>query len=420
VSHVIYVVCCLLRSVLTARHSYFALPNTHPVFTGVWTSTNVQGIWSGATSAPSSTSPPLTEVLHFAMSGSGLQSVSGLVIVTTTTNRNYNTSFCCGFGCASTTTATVSTRSTTSTPTAQPNPGLPVTFVTVNQVSATCPQLMLCSVYLNNTRVPVVSAFGDFVLTNPASSLIPVSVNLVADSCSTYVALPNVSPLTFTGTWTASALQGSWGGDFSEPSATPPPLVEVVHFAVSGGAAGSPRGVRGSIQVTTQSQLQYSADICCGDCSPPICPETVTVPYARYTCTKDQSSATLNNLTTHSCLSPNLMFMNPPNASQDVVPPVAPPQLLPVVRVTISTAGFSPRDITARVGDTVLFVWLNGTHSVTSGSCAAPSPQLFNSGLFAAPHSFVLLVGPAPLVRNGFFPLYSKENCLHTAGITTI
>jgi plastocyanin len=397
---------------------YYALPNTNPVFNGVWTSTRVQGEWGGVFNPPSTTPPPLTEVFHFAMSGTGRQSASGRVQVTTASSNSISANFCCGFGCNST------TQTQTVPPTTRPvGPALPVTFIAVNKTNAACSNLMLCSIFLNNTFVPVVSVFGNFRLTNPNTTFVPSTVNLVADPCLTYVALPMVSNFVFDGLWNATAIRGSWGGIFSEPSNTPPPLFEVVQFAVSGGAAGTPRGVQGSIVVTTESMVAYEAVVCCGDCSPqpvPICPEQVTVPFQRYACTRNESSTTLNNLTANACLASNVMFMAPPNSTATTPPPPQGVRVPPTVQVQVSSSGFSPRSITARVGDSVLFVWVNGTNSVTSGSCASPTPNLFNSGLFATPHQFVLLVEDTPLFRSGPLPLFSRANCEHTATITTV
>ncbi len=262
--------------------------------------------------------------------------------------------------------------------------------------------------------------FGSFQLTNPNSSFVPGVVNLVANPCQTFVALPMVTPLVFSGTWTTKQIIGEWGGLFSDPSAVPPPLFEVIQFAVAG---SNPRGVRGSVIVTTESMVSYDAQICCGDCTPPPeppCPENVTVAFERYACTSNQSTTALTNLTANQCLAPNVMMMPPPQGSANASNiPLPPPLVLPpVVRVSVSSSGFAPRDITARVGDSVLFVWIDGTHSVTAGTCAAPAPEVFHSGLFAAPHSFVLLIEEG--MRNKLFRVYSRSDCSHTATITTI
>ncbi len=295
----------------------------------------------------------------------------------------------------------------------------------MNQTNPACPQLMLCSVFANNTYVPLVSAFGEFRLTNNRTVFVPATVNKNPfNQCLTYVTLPGVDPaiLDFSGAWGNASIMGSWNGPFNMPSNTPPPLVELIHFAVDGALLGEARGVRGLIIVTTTSQVQYSADICCGDCSPPpapVCPAEVVVPYASYACTNATSTATLDSLTNHSCLAPNVMFMNPPNASAPA-PPAPPAPLPPFVSVRVSAAtGFAPRDVAVRYGETVLFTWEDGVNTVTAGSCAVPAPELFHSGSFAAPHSFVVFVGP-PLAPNAAYSYFSRANCSHTGTITII
>jgi plastocyanin len=403
--------------------SYPSLPNvTDLSFTGTWNATRVVGSWQGNNNtAPTNV---IAQLFRFALTGNGFQTVSGEVVVTTTAQLSFSQAFCCGLGCSPTTAATTTAPPVVTTTPPQTNPGLPVNLVVMNQTNPACPQLMLCSVFANNTFVPLVSVFGEFKLTNNITFFVPATVNTSPiNQCRTYVTLPGVDPnvLLFSGAWSNVSIAGSWNGPFNMGSNTPPPLTELIHFAVDGGLFGQPRGVRGTIIVTTMSQVQYSADICCGDCSPPpapACPTEVVVPYARYACTNATSTATLNGLMNHSCLAPNVMFMNPFNVSAP--PPTPPAKLAPFVSVSVSAAtGFTPRDVAVRFGETVLFTWTDGVNTVTAGSCSVPAPELFHSGSFAFPHSFVVFAGP-PLAPNSAYSYFNRANCSQTGSITLI
>merc|ERR1711916_12156 len=96
--------------------------------------------------------------------------------------------------------------------------------------------------------------------------------------------------------------------------------------------------------------------------------------------------------TDNSCIADNVMFMsgNSSNTTMEedggasVVPPLQGGRHV----VEVSDAGFSPASLSVNGGDMIEFIWVNGTNSVSAGSCASPSSE-FHSGVFSPPYSFV-------------------------------
>lgn len=335
--------------------SYLLLPMVDIVFDGSWNASAIVGAWNGEFNLVSNTPPPVIELFHFVMAGSGQQIVRGMLRVTTESQVSYNTTFCCGFGCdptttsiesttigttttntVSTTTATMSLSTTvsstigttvesttdstiqsttastsTASPTTTPIP--PISFVTLGPVlNLNCPNRLICTIFANNSFAPIVSVTGNFTI---ESGVLVEAFPVFSDPniCVSSVSLPTVSPLVFSGLWDETSLRGTWNGPSNTPSQVkqilldvsssfplkktppflkiPPPLTQLVSFAVDG---GDRKAVRGRISVVAESGLVFFADLCCGQCEPippNPCPENATVLFQKYSCRQDEVSA---------------------------------------------------------------------------------------------------------------------------------
>lgn len=79
--------------------------------------------------------------------------------------------------------------------------------------------------------------------------------------------------------------------------------------------------------------------------------------------------------------------------------------------VTIQNYAFTPKEITVKVGDTVHWKWLDGTHSVVSGKSCTPD-NVFSSGKAVSGGTFDFKFDKA-----GTFEYYCDPHCL-TQGMT--
>lgn len=79
--------------------------------------------------------------------------------------------------------------------------------------------------------------------------------------------------------------------------------------------------------------------------------------------------------------------------------------------VTIQDYAFTPKEITVKVGDTVHWKWLSGTHSVQSGKNCMPDSN-FSSGKAVSGGTFDFKFEKA-----GTFDYYCDPHCL-TQGMT--
>ena len=109
--------------------------------------------------------------------------------------------------------------------------------------------------------------------------------------------------------------------------------------------------------------------------------------------------------------------MNDDSASRatslDADPP--PPRATGVVHtVTLGGGTFAPRVVTIALGDTIDFVWADGTHSVASGfRCKVDG--MFQSGLHPAPFSYRLT-----FLKPGVFPYFSEAECEEMTGMIVV
>jgi plastocyanin len=265
-------------------------------------------------------------------------------------------------------------------------------------------------VFANNTGVPLISVFADITAVDGTIINVFPVLSDNSNQCQTSLSLRGVDPLEYLGFWNSTRIIGAWNGEFNMPSGVPPPFTELIHFAIAGGDL---KRVEGSLTVTTESQVDYSTTFCCGQCTPPppeLCPENATVAYRAYLCREDTIAGELNNLTDNGCLAENVMFMT--NSSNVTEPVVVPAPVGGRHVVEVSDTGFSPTSLNVNKGDLIEFVWRNGTNSVSSGSCAAPS-DAFHSGVWSAPHSFV----HTPTTSATY---YSRTECAFEGSFTIV
>ena len=97
------------------------------------------------------------------------------------------------------------TTSTSDGPTPRP---FPVTFsVEGPAFDPDCNNNVICTVFANNTGVPLVSGFGEFYLQNGMFE--PAVINTVPGTCATYPSLPMLQ-IEFLGSWNATSIVGEW------------------------------------------------------------------------------------------------------------------------------------------------------------------------------------------------------------------
>jgi plastocyanin len=96
----------------------------------------------------------------------------------------------------------------------------------------------------------------------------------------------------------------------------------------------------------------------------------------------------------------------------------APVQAQSTVTVQLNSTSFNPKNITIQVGDKVRWNWATGLHNVVSGQSGTPD-DIFNSGLFSAPHQFEV-VFDAAFVASNRMPndRYDYYCLLHLPGMT--
>lgn len=73
--------------------------------------------------------------------------------------------------------------------------------------------------------------------------------------------------------------------------------------------------------------------------------------------------------------------------------------------VTVDNFSFSPQTLTIKAGDTVTWTWVNGTHSVTSGTSCTPNGT-FDSTVSTAPKTFTHTFNAA-----GTFDYFCMVHC---------
>jgi plastocyanin len=82
--------------------------------------------------------------------------------------------------------------------------------------------------------------------------------------------------------------------------------------------------------------------------------------------------------------------------------------------VTVDNFAFSPKDMSIKVGDTVEWTWVAGTHSVTSGSSCTGDGK-FDSTLVPPPKTFTQTFDTA-----GTFPYFCLAHCASNGMTGTI
>lgn len=84
--------------------------------------------------------------------------------------------------------------------------------------------------------------------------------------------------------------------------------------------------------------------------------------------------------------------------------------------VTVSNFQFSPSALTVHVGDTVVWTWNDGPHSVTSGPPTCAPDGHFDSTLVNAPHTF-----SQTFTTTGSFPYFCLAHCaMGMTGMITV
>jgi hypothetical protein len=86
-----------------------ALPNLTVTFRGSWTSQGIDGEWGTPFNLDSTVAPPPLSILTVVMSGSGRQSVRGIIGVTNPAVVSWSQEVCCGPGCDVVTTTVIPT-----------------------------------------------------------------------------------------------------------------------------------------------------------------------------------------------------------------------------------------------------------------------------------------------------------------------
>jgi len=90
------------------------------------------------------------------------------------------------------------------------------------------------------------------------------------------------------------------------------------------------------------------------------------------------------------------------------------------VHVGQTSMRFTPSSISIATGDTVNWIW-HGTgiyppfHSVTAGTPAVPTPAVFDSGIFRAPHSFAFT-----FTTPGNYPYFCQIHTTMMTGLVTV